>query len=138
MSGAGVTTGGCLCGRIRYSFTGDPLIVAICHCRNCRRQGGSAFSIVCALPVEAYAQSGETSVFVDTGDSGQPVHRHFCGDCGSPIRSAAESLPQFAIVKAGTLDEPGRFTPSQEAYCDDALPWLPAIAGARRFPKSNI
>src|SRR5258708_24173052 len=37
------TTGGCLCGRVRYSITAAPIRSGICHCRNCRRYTGSAF-----------------------------------------------------------------------------------------------
>lgn len=133
-----ITEGGCLCGKIRYRFTGEPLLVAACHCRHCQRQGGSAFSIVCAVPAETYEQTGQTAIFEDVGDSGLAVHRHFCGDCGSPILSIAASLPGLAIVKAGTLDAPARFVPVQEAYCDDALPWLPPMPGAARFARSNI
>ena len=29
-------TGGCMCGAIRYEATGKPIIVAYCHCTDCR------------------------------------------------------------------------------------------------------
>lgn len=130
--------GGCLCGSIRYEFDGAPLVVAVCHCRHCQKQGGSAFSINVVVPVEAYRQNGDTTMFEDVGDSGHMVVRHFCGRCGSPIHSAAAAMPQFAIIKAGTLDDPAPFTPTQEAYCDTAMPWMPSVPSAERFPRSNV
>lgn len=118
------TTGSCLCGAVCYAVTADPVMVAICHCENCRRQSGSAFSIVGALADAAYVQTGATAVFDDMGASGQIVHRHFCGRCGSPIISLAESMPGLTMVKAGTLDDPGRWVPTMEAWCDSALGWV--------------
>ena len=129
--------GGCLCGRIRYAFDGEPLLVAVCHCRHCQRQSGSAFSVVCAVADHAYHQVGETRIFEDVGDSGEKLHRHFCEACGSPIISLTKALPGLTIVKAGSLDEPERWRPTLEAYCDSGMPWLPAIAD-ERHARSNV
>jgi hypothetical protein len=133
-----MSEGGCLCGQVRYAVTGDALLTAVCHCRHCQRQSGSAFSVAAAYPSDAYAQTGETRVFHDVGDSGQAVERHFCPDCGSPIVSIAAALPGVTIVKAGTLDDFAAITPAAEVYCDSALSWLPALAVNARFPGSNI
>lgn len=130
--------GGCLCGKIRYSFSGAPLITAICHCRHCQKQGGSAFSVVCAVPDAAYVQTGQTRIFNDTGESGKILARHFCPDCGSPIVSIAEAMPGLTIIKAGTLDEPSQFLPALEAYCDSAVTWMPAFPATQRFAGSNV
>ena len=46
-------TGGCLCGRVRYTVTGVPAFSGICHCRNCQRYTGSAFETLMAFPAEA-------------------------------------------------------------------------------------
>jgi hypothetical protein len=128
-------SGGCLCGAIRYQTTTDPQIVIACHCSNCRKQSGAAFSINLLFKADDYRQIGETKVFADTGDSGKHVFRHFCGDCGSPINSQAEILPGQVIVKAGTADEPGEWTPNVEVYCDSALPWVPPMANTKRVAK---
>ncbi|MEC8526956.1 MAG: aldehyde-activating protein, partial [Pseudomonadota bacterium] len=37
-------TGGCLCGQVRYETKADPLMTGVCHCKNCQKQAGSAFS----------------------------------------------------------------------------------------------
>jgi len=131
-------TGGCLCGHIRYRFLGPPLLTAVCHCRHCQKQSGSAFSIVCATPSDGYGQSGTTAIFADTGDSGKRVMRHFCPHCGSPIVSLAEAFPGLTIIKAGTLDDPDQIKPTVEAYCDSAWKILPPLEGTQRFSRSNI
>ena len=133
-----VCEGGCLCGALRYSFSGDPLITAVCHCRNCQRQSGSAFSIVCVVPAAAYHQTGASKVFADKGNSGKAVFRHFCADCGSPIVSIVEAMPGLVIIKAGTLDRPDQYEPTQEAYCDSRFAWLPPLAGTQKSSSPKV
>src|SRR5690606_7582726 len=77
--------GGCNCGAIRYELHSLPLAVAACHCENCRRQSGAAYSLNLVVPAASMVISGHCSRFEDRGDSGQPVVREFCGQCGSPI-----------------------------------------------------
>ena len=96
--------GGCLCGAVRYVLKGDPRAIAICHCTHCQRQSGSLFSFNLVIGEAGYEQSGETMVYVDKGDSGQPVYRHFCGRCGSPVLAKTALAPGKVVVKAGTLD----------------------------------
>jgi hypothetical protein len=132
------TTGACLCGQVRYSFGGTPLLTAICHCRNCQRQSGSAFGIVAAVPEVDFDLQGETRTFLDSSDGGRTVERIFCPACGSPILSKIEPMPGIMLIKAGTLDDPDRLQPAVEVYCDRALPFLPALAGTERHARSNI
>jgi hypothetical protein len=128
-------SGGCLCGAIRYQTSADPQAVIACHCSNCRKQSGAAFSFNLLFKASDYSQTGESKIFADTGDSGKHVFRHFCGDCGSPINSQAEMMPGHVIVKAGTADEPGAWTPGIEVYCDSALAWVPALPDTKRVAK---
>jgi hypothetical protein len=135
---SGRSAGQCLCGAVTYSFPGTPLLTAICHCRHCQRQSGSAFSIVAAVPRASFELQGETRIFADTGDSGRPVMRHFCPGCGSPIYSTIAPMPDMVLIKAGTLDTVAELTPTIEVFCDYALPFQPALHGTERHPRSNI
>jgi hypothetical protein len=132
------TSGGCLCGAVRYEYSGEALFSAVCHCQSCQRQTGSAYSVVIGVPATAFQQQGATRSFTALGVSGKPVARHFCPDCGSPIISMVEALPDVVIIKAGTLDGGATLKPTIEVFCDTALPWLPAISGATRFAGSNL
>jgi hypothetical protein len=118
MTAADELHGGCLCRQIRYVALGQPVAVSLCHCENCRRNTGSAYSVNAIFPEAAVTVSGELAVFEDRGDSGHPVQRYFCSRCGTPIRSAAHATRGLFALKAGTLDEPERITPTSEVYCD--------------------
>ena len=75
-------------------------------------------------------------VYVDQGDSGQPVHRHFCGRCGSPILATIAAAPGKVVVKGGTLDHMDGLQPRTEIYTDHAVTWLAPVAGAARFAQN--
>src|SRR5437764_1170188 len=75
-------TGGCLCGQVRYKASAEPALTAICHCKNCQKQAGSAFSIVVAVPESALTIQGKTKTYNDKADSGSRYRRLFAPDRG--------------------------------------------------------
>jgi hypothetical protein len=129
--------GGCLCGAITYRCDAEPLLTAICHCRNCQKQTGTAFSLVVAVPKGALGIEGGTlKTFKDMGDSGKPVLRKFCGNCGTPIASQLDAMPELAFIKAGSLEDTSWLSPSMEIWCDSSQPWV-KIDGTRQLVKRN-
>ncbi|KAH9824695.1 Mss4-like protein [Melampsora americana] len=79
--------GKCHCGEI--TFTAEEVSMKaglICHCTTCRTMT-SSFS----YNLQASAQSikinhGQPKVYEDkSSDSGKPVYRNFCGDCGTAL-----------------------------------------------------
>ena len=126
-------TGGCLCGRVRYSLTGDPAFSGLCHCRNCQRYTGSSFEAVVVYPASATSVEGELKTYQDTGDSGKSVFRRFCPNCGSGVLAEAQAMPDLVIVLAGTLDDTSNYQPGMEIYCASAQPWFHAGGERQRF-----
>ncbi len=128
-------TGGCLCGRVRFTATGEPAFSGICHCHNCQRHTGSAFEPVIAFPSAAVSVQGELKTYEDTGDTGKAVHRRFCPNCGSGLIAEAEIMPGMTMILAGSLDDASAFTPAMEIYCSSAQPWTQTPTERQRFPK---
>ncbi|MFK7965239.1 MAG: GFA family protein [Burkholderiaceae bacterium] len=125
--------GGCLCGSVRYECAAEPLMTAVCHCTHCQKQTGTSFSILVAVPQADLNISGTTRAFQDTGDSGNPVERHFCPDCGSPIYSRVTALPDRLFIKAGTLDDTSWLKPVAHIYCDSAQSWVDIASDVPQF-----
>ena len=117
-------TGKCLCGQASYSVDSEALATAVCHCRHCQRQSGSAFSIMVAAPSSALKLTGEVKTFADKGDSGAVVQRTFCPACGSPLFSVVAETPQMTFIKAGTLDDVSGLGPQFHVWCASAQPWV--------------
>ncbi|MEZ5824693.1 MAG: GFA family protein [Geminicoccaceae bacterium] len=126
--------GHCLCGKISYRADTEPAMIAVCHCRHCQRQSGTAFSIVVAVPANTVVIEGETTTYDDRGASGKAVQRIFCGSCGSPIVSRVEAMPEIEFIKAGTLDDPSWLEPTLEIWCDHEQPWLQKENERARLP----
>ena len=129
--------GGCLCGDVRYSASGEPKIASICHCKDCQKQSGSAFVEVVAVPDEAFSISGAVSSFTNAGDSGRKLTRHFCPRCGSMLTIEAEGFPGVILIMGGTLDDTSWFKPAVQLFCDSMQPWVTVshdIKGFARMP----
>jgi hypothetical protein len=128
-------TGGCLCGQVRYSATADPAIVVVCHCKNCQKQSGTAFSVEVGVPKSTISIKGQLKTFNDTGDSGQPVERNFCPECGSPIFSDIAVMPELSFIKAHTLDDTSWLDPKMHIYCDSKAQWTSIPKDSTKFGK---
>lgn len=127
--------GGCLCGQVRYSADAEPAFVGVCHCSDCQRFTGSAFSTVIAVPAPALTITGTLKTFSKRGDSGKPIHRRFCPECGSGIVDEGDALPGIAMLNAGTLDDRSWVKPQSEIFCDSAQPWVRLGGELKRFAK---
>lgn len=98
------------------------------------RPGRPSRSVV-GIPKSALSLHGNIKTFNDTGDSGQPVMRNFCPDCGSPIMSDVAVMPELNFLKAGTLDDTSWLRPSMQIYCDSVQPWVQLGGELQSFPK---
>ena len=127
--------GGCLCGEVRYKGDAESPVVAICHCKNCQKQSGAAYSLNFIVPKGAIHIDGELALYVDTGDTGKAVNRYFCKKCGSPISSEADVLGSVTVFKVGTLDDSSWVTPTVEIYCDSAQDWTKIKVELESHPK---
>jgi hypothetical protein len=126
-------TGGCLCGALRYTVKAEPALIGVCHCRDCQKFTGSAFSFLVAVPRAGLEIEGSSKTYEKTGDSGHAISRRFCPECGSSIAEEAFTRPGLILLNAGTLDDPSQFTPTLEVYCGRELPWARLSCGAERF-----
>jgi hypothetical protein len=121
-------SGGCWCGKVRYTADADPAFLAVCHCHACQKASGSAFAVIVALPANALVVTGEVATYATTGASGKGKHHRFCPSCGSPVFSTVDVIPDLRMVRSGTLDDAGWVKPTMEIICDEKQPWV-ALGG---------
>lgn len=119
-------TGQCLCGAIKYEIDNPPQMMGVCHCKNCQRQAGSAFSTLAGVPVSEFRLTqGELKLYEDSDTrSGGTVERYFCGNCGSPVYSAVPAYADQVFLKTGTLDDTSNFAPQFHAWCSTKQSWV--------------
>jgi hypothetical protein len=134
----GKLDGSCLCGKVTYSCEAEPIATAVCHCKDCQKQTGTTFSLIVAVPREALQIDWDgLGSFTTVGtDTGQEVARKFCRECGSPVASLADVMPQAAFIKAGTLDDTSWLDPQIHVWTESAQEWFPFDGHAEaRLPR---
>ena len=128
-------SGGCSCGKVRFSADADPAFVAVCHCRACQKASGSAFAVIVALPASALSVNGEVTTYDSIGGSGKGKHYRFCPNSGSPVTSNVDMFPDLMMIRAGALDDPSWVKPAMEIQCDEKQPWVALGGELKSFPK---
>ena len=129
------TTGGCLCGAVRYDVSTDPVIKFACHCRACQHATGGSPTLGFITPTAGVTiTQGEPTIYWSAGESGSKVGRGFCGTCGAPLFSKLEANPDMMVIKVGSLDDPSAFQVQVDMWMDAAQPWHRPHEGAMGFP----
>jgi hypothetical protein len=111
-----------------------PALVGICHCRDCQKFTGSAFGFLVGVPRDAFEMRGTVKSYNKPADSGRPIVRRFCPECGSSIAEEPGSRPDLVILNGGTLDDPNSLKPAMQIYCDRELSWVQLDCNMQRFP----
>jgi hypothetical protein len=118
-------TGGCLCGALRFTATGQPYRVGICHCMDCRKNHGALFHASAIFPDTAVTITGAVGTYRD---------RSFCPICGSPVFAHIEDE---IGINLGCLDEPDLFRPTYELWTIRREGWLPRFPWMRHYEKNR-
>ena len=127
--------GGCVCGAVRYRLSGPPLGVYDCHCKDCQRSAGSAFSTSMPIPAELFAVvAGTTQIYDKTADSGRIVRQHSCGICGTRLFNEPLSNKAIRIVRPGTLDDSSWALPVGNIWVNSKAPWVEIDPTAPSYP----
>ncbi|KAF1815479.1 DUF636 domain protein, partial [Eremomyces bilateralis CBS 781.70] len=130
-------TGSCACGTVKYEVTSPPLKHAICHCVQCRKATGSAFSTNTVVPRPAFqliagVPNTQTYTFIQA-ESSIPFTLRFCTTCGSTVVKVSEheSFRDVALVAAGTADVGfDTLKADTEFWTVHRAGWLGAVEGA--------
>ena len=128
-------TGGCLCGAVRYRATAAPIVTRVCWCRVCQYFACGNGTVNTCFRTETFSIEGELTDYLSVAESGNRMHRRFCGVCGTQLFSEAESRPHLVFVRSGTLDDPELARPSATIWTSAAPTWacidvsLPRIEG---------
>ena len=119
-------SGGCLCGAVKFGFEKLNLISAHhCHCIDCQKSTGSGKATILMLPSKAIKMEGELKFHTTTTASGRNMNRGFCRECGSPVLSFIEEMPEVKFVKAGSLDDSSWLMIDSNFFSSSAHAWSP-------------
>ncbi len=118
----------CRCGSLRAECAGEPLRVSVCHCLECQRRTGSAFSAQARFPAGCVEVGGDFRTLVRTADSGSTLTYQFCPNCGSTVVYRIDAWPDVVAVPLGAFGDAAFPVPAYSIYERRKRPWA-AIAG---------
>ena len=101
-------TGGCACGRVRFTATIHDDDAYLCHCRMCQRATGSvsiAFKSMREADVEWAAEP-------DWYQSSPIARRPYCRECGTSLGFAFIDSSGNMDLTVASFDDPSRFKPT--------------------------
>ena len=118
----------CRCGSLKAECTGEPVLMSVCHCLECKRRTGSAFSAQARFLAENVKVTGEFSTFARTADSERSLTYRFCPSCGSTVAYQIDILPDFVAIPFGAFGDDQLSAPSYSNYERRKHPWV-SISG---------
>lgn len=116
-------SGGCLCGAVRYTCDGAPMMAGHCHCEDCRRSSGTGHASHLAIAEDTVVLTGAVTRYARPADSGNLVVRAFCPTCGAPVFSTNPALPGMIFLRASSLDDLEVFQPQMHVFAKRAASW---------------
>lgn len=119
-----VHTGGCACGAARFEARGAPKFVGNCHCADCRRATGAAFSTFVGFRDEQVTWTGAER---RRRESSPGVFRGFCAVCGTPLSYQGHKWAGETHLLIGCFDDPSRYVPTGEVFAGERLSWAPLV-----------
>ncbi len=123
--------GTCLCGHITYEAEVDPDATIICHCTDCQTNSGTAFGVVVGVVDNNFRLlTGTLKTYIKIADSGRRRTLAFCPECGTRIYARTEDDPSaFFGLRAGTVRQRNRLTPTMQAWTASARDWVFDLSG---------
>ena len=126
--------GSCLCGNIKYQYSGDLGPVTMCHCSQCRKTSGTAFATNSPVDKEHFKiLSGKE--YLKEYESSPGKYRAFCSICGSPVYSRRQSLPDKLRIRLGSLDTEIDERPSFHIFVSSKADWDSITDDLPQYPE---
>ncbi|MGW4895049.1 GFA family protein [Kitasatospora sp. NPDC004240] len=97
-----VRSGGCLCGKIRFTVTGPVDDPHVCRCEHCARRSGAPFQWWVGFSAAGLEWTGAEPTWFDTYEG--RTTRGFCGMCGSHIAARDYGDDTIIGILATALD----------------------------------
>ena len=123
--------GGCLCGAVRYAFSGEPLYTANCHCRSCQHAIGAGFVTWSAVKKQSFEV---TEGAIKYRESSPGMYRGFCDQCGTSLEAHGDGWDEFYVTSA-SLDDPSIAKPVTNVYLEHQQPWVEIDKTLRCYEK---
>ncbi|WP_449528355.1 GFA family protein [Devosia sp.] len=133
--------GGCQCGAVRYRLKASPMSVYNCHCKDCQRFSGAAWSMSMPVLSDTLEQlSGTLASYDKPSDSGRVISMQFCAYCHGWLWNVPQAAPGMVVLRAGSLDNLDWAQPVGNIWTGSKAAWVnidPALVNMTGQPSSR-
>jgi hypothetical protein len=122
----------CYCGDVRASFDPVHAFALHCHCSQCRRLSGAAFTTwlnVSRAGFRLEAGEGSLTAFSVTSNA----TRYFCKHCGAHVYSTDIRDAAIVGLPLGIVTGDYPSVPKTHYYFDSGVPWCDVDASTRKM-----
>ena len=129
--------GSCFCGAVSVSLPSPLRTPVNCHCGQCRRLSGAAWTTWITAAREHTVLHG--AEHLTAFDVTANVRRHFCNRCGSHVMTEDRRLLAVYGMPAGLFEGVEIEAPKRDYFLEDKVPWADvphddATTGATNAP----
>jgi hypothetical protein len=117
------TSGGCLCGGVRFELSEPATEAGYCHCTRCQRRTGTASSAQARIDGRTLRLVQGEERLKAWHPPGGGFEKLFCGDCGAHLFSRSPADPAQMSVRMSAFDGDPGVRPSWRAYVAYAATW---------------
>jgi len=114
----------CQCGQLRVQAKGEPTRISVCHCLDCQKRSGSAFTMQARFPAAQIAVAGTAHEWTRRADDGGGAVFGFCPRCGSTVYVRSGAEPEVIAVAVGAFADPAFTAPHYSVYEERKHAWL--------------
>jgi hypothetical protein len=125
----------CSCGSLRVETTGEPTLVAACHCRECQRRTGAPYGVSAYFSKAQARAEGASLIYVRNGQEGRKMRLYFCPECGTSVYWEADYLPDDIGVAVGAFADPLFPAPMLSVWEESRHSWVEFGHDLGRLPQ---
>jgi hypothetical protein len=119
------TTGGCLCGGVRFELSEPARAAGYCHCTRCQGRTGSGASAQAEVDGATFRLLRGEELVKGWRHPDGGFEKFFCRECGAHLFSRNPDDPARMSVRMSAFDGDPGVRPSWRAYVAFAAPWEP-------------
>jgi hypothetical protein len=132
------TTGGCLCGGVRFELSAPAQEAGYCHCTRCQRRTGTGASAQARIDGRTFKLLQGEELVQCWSPPGGGFDKCFCRECGAHLFSRNPEDPDHMSIRMGAFDGDPGVRPMWRTFTDYAAVWEPIPDdGLERHPESR-
>ena len=108
----------------------------MCHCSMCRRAQGSAYVAISPVDSSKFRITAGRELLKEYRSTPNKA-RIFCSNCGSPIYSVRDDLPDVKRLRLGTVETKFQCQNAYHIYVNSGAAWEVIQDGLPQYPEGR-